>query len=177
MKPYTPKDRAGNKRRTGGLKIIPLSSGEIRNLPEHAAFILIFQYGIDEILEKAHKITLFIVKCLGKLRQCINKRKRKPAKRSEPEVLRAACDGIGPRHLSRLIIAMIIKSRFRILHKTLNILILFQDIGSLCHLTELCLIAKIERLRHKKPVKPDLIRINLLVPEISGSGTRLRLKL
>ena len=104
--------------------------------------------------------------------QGVQKRHGKPSERPQPEILRKPGLLVSPEHLPLRIIRMIIKSCYRILLVFLDIKKLRENILVIFPVMKAVFVFQVIRLRHIQAVKPYLMWINLLVPEVSLLCTR-----
>ena len=109
----------------------------------------------------------------------VYKRQRhgEPAQRPEPEAVGQAGDRIAPEGGAGIVVSVVIQTITRIPHVLPYIAELPEDIPAVFASVVLHLVLHIKWKRHVKPVQPDLIGVNLLVPEISALRAGLGLQL
>ena len=132
---------------------------------------------IGEVLQHGLQIAVFVVHALVHGFRRVDKGYREPSQGSQPEI--RACTGllIRPVHLAGLIIAVIVETGLFILHKAFDIFELPEGIKTALEPAISFFILHIERLSHIETIKPDLIRVDLLVPEIPFLCARHGVKL
>ncbi len=171
------KDRVGDERGSGGLEVVARRFRLVRHLVEHALLALERRERVREVLHQADEEALLVVEGLvGRLRG-LDQREGEPAERAQPEVRAAAGDRVRPVHLTALVVAVIVEAGDRVLHVGFYIFKLVNDVLALLHLREAGLVAHVERLRHVEAVQPDLVRVDVLVPEAAFLRARHRVEL
>src|SRR5437660_3842099 len=114
---------------------------------------------------------------LWKVIQYIDQSHSVPSDCPAPKVRRLSSPRIGPTLLSGFVPAVIEQARISIARMQVHQRKLFRDVVEICILMQSLRILRVERLGHVQAIKPHLIGIDLLVPEATVGGTRLRLQL
>ena len=89
----------------------------------------------------------------------------------------AAGLGVRPVHLAALVVAVVVQAGLGVLHVLLDVHELLVAVNAAVHPVAACLILHVEGLGHVGAVQPDLVGIDLLVPEVALLGAGLGLQL
>ena len=85
--------------------------------------------------------------------------------------------GVRPVHLAALVVAVVVQAGLGVLHVLLDVHELFVAVNAAVHPVAACLILHIKGLGHVSAVQPDLVGIDLLVPEVALLRAGLGLQL
>ena len=164
-------DRIDHHGGAGGLQIVALGLCMVDDLIEEAGFrIGPAQDAPDRLPEEIDQGAVMLIELLVHIINAVHEGHEIPAHGAEPEIGAAAGFRIGPELLTVQIAGVIIEPLVRIIKIFADVAELGGDVRSALQAAEAGVIGGAEGLGHVQPIQPDLLRINLLVPEVAAGA-------
>ena len=156
----------------GRFRVIPGQVSTVHYLQKHLCLLhLIFQNAFQSIFQKRHKFGCTRCLILCDL-PCINQSHQKPSFRTKPHSRALTAQRISPFRFAGTVICVYIEPKLFIPQELMRTLELVNNVVPAI-LPGLCEASGIKGHPHIQSVQPDLIGIDILVPEVSGRSTRV----
>ena len=170
-------DRACHHHAAGCLCVVTRYIGSVDYLIDETVFLIaVRNHSVDGFSEEVFEFTIVLVDLLVHDFHRIDQSDQPPAACSAPEVCRASCFLVSPGLNLRFVKSVVVEAFLFVEEVFPHVAELGHDVVVVFHLMESCFIFHVEGLCHVKAVEPDLIGVDVFVPEAAAFASRMCVK-